>query len=198
MEENYDMEFYRRFRKFVKVFMHIVYNIKVEGMENIPEDNNYILAGNHLNILDSWLLLALIDENLRFMVDKKLYRYKSWEAFFTRLGTFPIDPDKIDIKALKTLYKLIDSKEKIVIFPEGKTHSLKEDIPFKPGVGKISEKKGTTIVPFGITGSYIPLTDLKISIGSPINYRLLDIPKDEIDAHLEAEVRSLQKKSALL
>ncbi|MDE6141325.1 MAG: 1-acyl-sn-glycerol-3-phosphate acyltransferase, partial [Bacilli bacterium] len=111
---------------------------------------------------------------------------------------FPIDPDKIDINAMKTLFKLIDEDEKIVIFPEGKTHSLKEEVPFKPGIPKISSKKGTLIVPFGITGTYIPFTDLKISIGSPINYKLLDIPKEEYDSHLESEVRFLQKKASNL
>ncbi len=198
MENNYDIEFYRKFRKFVKAFMRITYNIKVEGLENIPEDENYILSGNHLNILDSWLLLALIDDDLRFMVDKKLYRYQSWANFFSKLGTFPIDPQKIDINAMKTLFKLIDSEEKIVIFPEGKTHSLKEDVPFKPGIPKISQKKGTLIVPFGINGSYLPFTDLKISIGSPINYKLVDMPSSEYDIHLESKVRLLQKKAELL
>lgn len=197
MEKKYDIEFYHKFHKFVKFFMHTFYNIKAEGLENIP-DNNYILAGNHLNILDSWLLLALIDEDLRFMVDKKLYRYQSWESFFTSLGTFPIDPDKLDINALKTLYNLIDEEEKIVIFPEGKTHSPKEEVPFKPGIPKISAKKGTLIVPFGITGSYLPFTNLKISIGSPINYKLSEIPKSDYDIHLETEVRRLEKKSSLL
>lgn len=198
MESKYNIEFYRKFRKFVKVFMKMTYNIKAEGLENIPDNENYILSGNHLNILDSWLLLTLIDEDLRFMVDKKLYRYKSWENFFSKLGTFPIDPDKIDINAMKTLFKLIEDEEKIVIFPEGKTHSIKEEVPFKPGIPKISSKKGTIIVPFGITGSYIPFTDLKISIGSPINYKLLDIPSSEYDIHLESEVRQLQKKASLL
>ena len=198
MEDNYNIEFYRKFRKFVKLFMKSVYRIKAEGLENIPKDGNYILSGNHLNILDSWLLLTLIDEDLRFMVDKKLYRYKSWANFFSKVGTFPIDPDKIDLVAMKTLFNLIDEDEKIVIFPEGKTHSLKEEVPFKPGIPKISSKKGTVIVPFGITGSYIPFTSLKISIGSPINYKLLDIPSKEYDLHLESEVRYLEMKSSLL
>lgn len=197
MEYNYDIEYYQKFRHFVKWFMHTFYNIEAEGLENIP-DSSYILSGNHLNILDSWLLLALIDENLRFMVDKKLYRYKSWKNFFTRLGTFSIDPEKLDIKALKNLYQLIHEEEKIVVFPEGKTHSIKEEVPFKPGIPKVSAKLGTPIIPFGIVGSYRPFTKLKISIGSPINYKIANIPKEEIDAHLEQEVRLLQKKAELL
>lgn len=86
----YNPEFYTKFRHFVKNFMHTIYNIEVNGIENIPENENYILAGNHLNILDAWLIMALVDKNLRFMVDKKLYRHKSWEEFFPQLVHFQL------------------------------------------------------------------------------------------------------------
>ncbi len=194
MEENYDKEFYAKFVRFTRWFMKTFYNIESEGLENIPLDSNYLLVGNHLHILDSWLLMSLVDENLRFMVDKKLYRYKIWEDFFTRLGTFPIDPNSIDIKAIKTTLSLLRSNEKVVIFPEGKTHNRKTKVPFKPGITKIASKANTLIVPFGINGSYIPFSTLKIAIGSPINFRITDIRKEEQDSFLESEVRKLEDR----
>ena len=54
MNIEYDKNFYYKFHKFVHVYMNIFYNINITGKENIPTDTNYILAGNHLNILDSW------------------------------------------------------------------------------------------------------------------------------------------------
>lgn len=192
MESNYDIEFYKNFSRFVKHFMKIFYNIECSGIENIPEDTNYILAGNHLHILDSWLLMSLVDDPLRFMVDKKLYRYALWEKFFTKLGTFPIDPESFDLKAIKTTLELLKTEENIVIFPEGATHSRKSNLPFKPGITKISSKTNTPIVPFGINGTYVPFTTLKIAIGSPINFKISSIPKNEQDAYLENEVRRLE------
>lgn len=191
----YNPEFYTKFRHFVKTFMQTIYNIEVNGLENIPKDENYILAGNHLNILDAWLIMTLVDKNLRFMVDKKLYRYKSWEEFFTSIGTFPIDPESLDIKALKTLFTLLNNDESIVIFPEGKTHKMKENVPFKPGMAKISTRTKTPIIPFGISGTYRPLTTLNITIGSPINFKILDIEKEEYDSYLEETVRKLEKSN---
>lgn len=192
MNENYDIEFYKRFSKFVKHFMKIFYNVEAEGVDNIPPDDNYLLVGNHLHILDSWLLMSLTDDNLRFMVDKKLYRYVLWERFFTKLGTFPIDPDTFDIKAIKATLELLRNKENVVIFPEGATHSRKTNLPFKPGIPKIATKTGTLVVPFGINGTYIPFSTLKISIGSPINFKIAGIKKEEQDSYLENEVRRLE------
>lgn len=192
MESEYDKEFYANFSKFVTWFMNTFYSIESNGLDNIPTDSNYLLIGNHLHILDSWLLMSLIDEDLRFMVDKKLYRYKLWEKFFSRLGTFPIDPDAIDLKAIKTTLTLLRNDENVVIFPEGKTHNRKVNVPFKSGIPKIASKANTLIVPFGINGTYIPFSKLKITFGSPINFKIADIKKEEQDAYLENEVRRLE------
>lgn len=194
MDELYDVEFYRKFRSFVKWFMNTFYSIEATGLENIPCETNCIYAGNHLNILDSWLLLAFIDENLRFMVDKKLYRYKSWEKFFRTIGTFPIDPNNIDVLAVKNVLSLTKVGENVVIFPEGQTHKITASVPFKPGVPKISVMAKTLIVPFGISGSYVPFSNLSINFGEPIDFKVLGIPKSEYDEYLEGTVRKLERR----
>lgn len=192
MEIEYNPEFYHRFLKFVKLYMKFLYKIETNGLENVPKDGNYLLAGNHLNILDSWLLMAVLDTELRFMVDKKLYRYKLWEKFFRTLGTFEIDPDKTDIKAVKTSIDLIKSGNKVVIFPEGKTHRINDSVPFKPGVAAIAKLAKTSLIPFGIRGSYRPGGNLTINFGEPIDLSLYK--KDEYDMVLENKVRRLEMK----
>lgn len=87
MAKEYNADFYRNFRKFVNIFMQTFYKIDIDGLENLPT-SNYLLAGNHLNILDSWLLMYAIDDNIRFMVDQKLYRHKLWENFLAQSEHF--------------------------------------------------------------------------------------------------------------
>lgn len=192
MENEYNQKFYHNFLKFVKLYMQLLYKIEVNGLNNIPKEENYLLAGNHLNILDSWLLMSVLDTELRFMVDKKLYRYKLWEKFFRSLGTFPIDPEKADIKAVKTSIDLIKEGNKVVIFPEGKTHKIIESVPFKPGVAAIAKIAKTSLIPFGIAGSYFPGRKLSINFGEPID--LSQYKKEEYDAILEDKVRKLEMK----
>ena len=197
MDIKYDKEFYRKFKKFVLFYMNHMYKINVTGLENIPEDSNYILAGNHLNILDSWLLITVTDEYLRFMVDKKLYNTKIGEWFFKKVGTFDIDPNEKDpnkkIKAVKNAVELLKAGEKVVIFPEGKTHSIDVCVPFKDGVPAISKLGNTVLVPFGISGNYKPFTELNINIGEPINFKELKLKKEEENLYLEYKVRKLEQ-----
>ncbi len=196
MEVKYSERFYKNLKVHFKNFMNTIYKIDVKGLENIPEDSNYILAGNHLNILDSWLLITITDETLRFMVDKKLYNFKLGEWFFKKLGTVAVDTNTTDsaknYNSIRTAVKLLKDGEKMVIFPEARTHSMKVNYKFKEGATAISKLSNTVIVPFGIKGTYIPFTKLEIVIGKPINFKELKINKEEENDYLEKTVRNLE------
>lgn len=194
MDIKYDKDFYYKVHEFIKVFMKFFYILDVTGIDNIPTDSNYILAGNHLHILDSWLLLTYNDDYVRFMVDNKLYRYKLWEWFFKKLGTIGTTPDNMDIKSLKDTINLLKSGENIAIFPEGHTHDKDTHLEYKPGVARISRITNVPIVPFGIYGSYKPFNSLSLNIGEAINYKQVDLPNNEIDKDLETRIKSLIKR----
>ena len=192
MNYEFDEEFYHKFRKFIVGFMDLFYNIDSSGLENIPVDGKYILAGNHLHILDAALIAKYVDCELRFMVDNKLYRYRLWERFFKSLGTIGIEPEKMDLKAVKEALEIAKNYS-LVIFPEGMTHKFEENIAFKPGVAKLSMLANDVVVPFGINGTYKPFSKLQINFGEPIDFRNVGIPRKEMDYYLEDNVRKLQR-----
>ena len=196
MDVKYSERFYKNLKVFFKAWMRVKYRIECTGLENIPKDTPYILAGNHLNILDSWLLITVTNENLRFMVDKKLYNYKIEEWFFKKLGTFEVDPNPKEaaqnFKAMQTAVRLLRDGEKVAIFPEGRTHSMDVKYKFKDGASLIAKMSKTVIVPFGIEGTYRPFTKLKIVFGEPIDYKELNLKKEEENDYLENTVRNLE------
>lgn len=196
MDVKYSERFYKNLKVFFKTWMRIVYRIECTGLENIPKDTPYILAGNHLNIFDSWLLITITNENLRFMVDKKLYNLRIEEWFFKKLGTFEVDPNPKEatdnFKALQTAVRLLKNGEKVVIFPEGKTHPMDVKYKFKEGATTIAKMSKTVIIPFGIEGTYKPFTKLKIVIGEPINFKELKLKNKEENEYFENTVRNLE------
>ena len=191
MQVEYSKEFYDKVRKFTSECMKRLYKLEINGINNIPTDTNYILVGNHLHIMDSLLLLTYNDDRIRFMVDNKLYSYKLSEWFFKKVGTFGINPDKADIKALREAINLLKNGENIAIFPEGHTHDKDIDLEYKPGIARISRSTGVPIVPFGIYGSYKPGDSIILNIGKPINYKNSVLKNDQIDKDLEIKVKCL-------
>lgn len=193
METHFNRKFYYDIHQFAKWYMNTFYKIEVIGKENLT-DKTVIYAGNHLNIFDSFLLMSQIDQYVRFMVDNKLYKYKLWEWFFKSLGTIGTNPDKTDLIAIKRIIELLKDGEPVCIFPEGHTHSIDIDLPYKPGLARISKMTDTPIQPFGISGDYKLFHKLILNIGEPVNYRKSKLDKDEIDLDLEERIKRLIKR----
>ena len=86
MEKNYnrrtEKDYGLRRKMFYKLFVRIVvapvaklmYNLKVEGRENLPEGSRYIYAGNHVSYLDPPLLTYAVGGRLiAYMAKQELF-----------------------------------------------------------------------------------------------------------------------------
>ena len=85
--------------------------------------------------------------------------------------------DKHNDEALNEAIKTLENNEIIGIFPEGKVKT--EDTilnRFRFGAVKMAKKVGCLIVPFAITGKYIPFFgNLRITFGKPIDVREMEV-----------------------
>ena len=54
--------FYRIVRPIVKGLFFLLFRPKITGKENIPSNENYVLAGNHTKWLDPIMLVAIVKD----------------------------------------------------------------------------------------------------------------------------------------
>ena len=54
-------------QKIVKLATKVYIRPKYEGLDNIPKDGGIVLAGNHTNILDCWLLMSSTKRTIHFL-----------------------------------------------------------------------------------------------------------------------------------
>lgn len=188
MENKYSINFYRNIKKLLEVSMKLVYNPKVNGINNIPS-SPYILAGNHKSLLDIPLLISSIPSEIHFMAKKELFEYSLVKYIFMKMGAFPVDREKVDLNAIKEALSILKNNEVLGIFPEG-TRNKTNDIllPFKGGISSIASKTKSLIVPFGIVGEY-KRNSIELNIGEPINIR--EIEKKDQTKYLEDKVKKL-------
>lgn len=185
----YNIKFYNGVKKVVGIPLKLFFDVRVSGLENIPEEN-YILAGNHKSMWDIILLATSIPTNIRFMAKKELFNNSITESFFSKAGAFPVDRDNIDINAIKTALRLLKEGETIGVFPEGTRNKTKALIlPFKEGVTRIATKTNKVIVPFGIDGDYKLGKQIYLNIGEPIDMSTID--KESQAQYLEDTVKEL-------
>ena len=188
MKNKYNIKFYNTIKRILKGPMKLVFNAKVSGLENLP-DKPYILAGNHKTMFDVVFLITNIPDEIHFMAKKELFKYKILRDIFSKMGSFPVDRNKADIKAIKESLRILKNNEVLGIFPEGTRNKTDEILlPFKEGVTSIASKTNSLIVPFGI-GREFKRNKIKLNIGKPINIK--DIEKEKQTEYLEDKVKEL-------
>jgi len=147
---------------------------QIEGKENIPSENNFILASNHLNSLDYWFIGNALKKRL-----KTLRFVGAMENFITLLhsGLLYYVAETITINRKKEgrdiiLKKIIESlrnKKSIVLFPEGDTNRKKKLLRGKSGIAELALRTGVPVIPFGMKKTKNNLKRI-IEIGKPLYF----------------------------
>jgi len=130
-------------------------DVKVSGLELVPEDGPVIYMGNHQGNFDIHSLTQVIPRTFSWIAKEELFRVPLFGAAMRRAGYIPLDRSD-GRKALKSMAQAaqrIASGTSVVIFPEG-TRTLDGNLlPFKRGAFLLAAKSGVPIVPFTINGS---------------------------------------------
>lgn len=162
----------------------LMYNIKVEGRENVPQSSRVIFTGNHVSYLDPPMLSYAVQKNVAYMAKKELFESDNKLLSFLvhTLGAFAVNREKPEIATFKTVKAVFKTPWSLGIFPQGKI--VKEPVIDKINKGFIlfAKKFQADIVPVGICGfdgyaKKLFEKNMTLKIGKPISYTL---EEDEI------------------
>jgi len=131
------------------------FDLRVEGLEHLPADGPYIVAGNHHNYLDGVVLAAALPRPIAFLVMPRVWRATPLHPVLHRqIGSILLDVERPGVGALRQALRALDEGRVVGIFPEG---------PFSvrgclerglPGVGLLALRAGVPVVPAGIRGTF--------------------------------------------
>ena len=162
---------------FYMIRLKLVYNLKVEGLENIPKDNNYIVCANHLSTLDPPMLAGIFPNRISFMAKRELFDIPFICWWIDWMGTFAVNRESLEPSTIKTVMEIKKSKWKWVfgIFPQG-TRGVPGTIKgVTKGFAGLARITKCAVLPVGITGTeqatHIPFSGhVTVKIGKPIPY----------------------------
>jgi 1-acyl-sn-glycerol-3-phosphate acyltransferase len=136
------------------VFFRLLARLNVEEIENLPEEGGYLLATNHLSILDAPLAYVSLDRyDLTALVAKKHQKNPPLRWLINAIGGIWLNRDEADTRALRSAQAHLKSGGVLGIAPEGTrspTHSL---LPAKTGVAYLADRSQVPVVPMAIIGS---------------------------------------------
>jgi len=141
-------------RWILRRLINLIADVKVVGLENIPATGAFVIATNHLGLLDAALLYYILDRTDIFVPIAEKWEKNAFFRWVAKYANFVfIDRYHPDIKALRRIIGLMEKGNVLVIAPEG-TRSLTAQLAEgKLGAGYLAAKLKRPILPGGIAGT---------------------------------------------
>lgn len=180
-------------------------HVKIEGKENLPKTNGYIVASKHESAMETNLFHNLVPDV--FYIFKKELLWIPIAFYGLKTGCIPIDRKGGGVtlrKMLKAAIKRFQSGQNMIIFPEGtRTPPDQENTkPYSPGIALIYENCHVPVVPVALNTGYVWPKNSFIRYPGLVTVRILPpiepgLPKREFLKTLQERIESEQKKLPL-
>lgn len=105
---------------FSKIF--ILFNIKINYLEKIPESGPVVIVSSHKHWLDIPLLCLINKRYLRYVAKKELYKNSFFSWYLDSTGCISITRGQNDKEAIEKIVGALKQDEVVMIFPEGTRH----------------------------------------------------------------------------
>lgn len=153
-----------------RILLKILFFIRYEGVENVPQGRNAIFMGNHTSMIDPVSICAAVrDREISFMGKKELFDNKFLCWLFTSIHAFPVDRGNMDMSAIRNAMNILKSGASMGIFPEGTRSREGHMLPLLSGASMLAVKSGCDVVPVYIDGGYHLFRRTIVRIGKPIS-----------------------------
>lgn len=145
-------------RFLIRLLLRLLTRIEIRGREHIPASGNFVIAANHIGLVDAFLPFYIVDNNnLVLLVGEKWEKVWIMRWLGKRLNFIFVDRFNPDIRAIREVLSRMKQGEILVITPEGTRSKVGYLIEGKQGVSYLAAKLGLPILPAGISGTFDPV-----------------------------------------
>ncbi|MCX2722468.1 acyl-[ACP]--phospholipid O-acyltransferase [Roseibium salinum] len=181
-------------RDAISILYRAIFRMEVKGMENLEKAGDApILALNHVSYLDAGLALTLTDKTPTFAIDYEVASRWWVKPFLSLANALPINPAKP--MATRSLIKVVNSGEPMVIFPEGRLTVTGSLMKVYDGAAMVADKTGAMIVPIRIDGlektpfSYLSPSQIRKRLFPKVKVTIMEPRRLELPADLRGRKR---------
>jgi len=167
-----------------KCIARTFFSFRVVHPERIIETGGALLAMNHQSFVDPPLAGICCKREIHFLARKTLLDWPVLGPILPKVNVVPVNQERADMSALKTVIKLVKAGNCTIIFPEGGRTEDGKLQPAQPGLGLIIAKSLVPVVPMRIFGAYEAypmgakypkMHPVTIVVGEPIIFTRADL-----------------------
>ena len=160
--------------------------VRIEGKENLQPGQSYVLAANHLSLVDIYVLYGFTGLDIRWVMKQELRRVPVLGLACDLMGHIYVNRANPDAAraSLNAARERISNGVCVVFFPEGTRSRTRELRQFKKGAFRMANDLGIPVVPISIhdTNKVLPSDTLDWRPGK-VKLRFHEpMPADNLDA----------------
>jgi 1-acyl-sn-glycerol-3-phosphate acyltransferase len=185
----------RRFAlKFVfRQIFRMAFRLKIRGWEKIPRKGAYIIAHNHVSIIEPALILSFWPINAEAIGAAELWTRRGQAGIIRMYGTLPVHRGSAERELIRTMVAVLDAGTPLLIAPEGTRSHTPGMGPAQAGIGYMIDQARVPVLPIGVIGSSdedlraaakFKRPQLEMNIGEPFT-----LPEIEGSGHVRREAR---------
>lgn len=183
-----------------------LFSFRAVHTDRIIEEGGAILAMNHQSYLDPPLAGICCKREIFYLARKSLLEWPVLGPLFPKMNVVPVDQERADMSALKTIIKIVRGGGATVVFPEGARTPDGQLQPAQPGLGLVIAKTLAPVVPMRIFGAFealprgssrVRLHPITIVVGEPMHFTKEDIKTGDKDAYRMLSQRVMDRIAAI-
>ncbi len=184
----------------------LVFSFRVIGRDRIPNEGGCILAMNHESYLDPPLAGICCRRSIYFLARKTLLQWPILGRIFPKVNVVPVDQERADMSALKTIIKLVRGGDCTIVFPEGERTQDGKMGPAQPGLGLVIARTLAPVVPMRVFGAHAAFPrgakcvrphPIRIVVGEPMLFTKADVEGGGRDLYQRLSERVMERIAAI-
>ncbi|HUB27015.1 MAG TPA: lysophospholipid acyltransferase family protein [Tepidisphaeraceae bacterium] len=181
-----------------RVLTSLLFELKVYGIENVPQTGGALLVANHQSYLDPVLVAVRLRRPVSFLAKSELFENPFLRWLITSLHAFPVRQGRGDHGAVRETIRRLDEGHILNMYPEGTRTSDGEIGRLEKGIALILRKTTVPVIPVAIEGSFQAWPNrqklfrpgrIHVIYGKPLHFN--EMRSDEIMAALDSALRKL-------
>jgi 1-acyl-sn-glycerol-3-phosphate acyltransferase len=137
----------------IRVLARALCGLRVTGLEHLPSRAPFIVAVNHISMLDPPVVGAVLPLECAFFAKVELFRNPAFGALIRSLNAIPVRRGEADREALEAGLAALRGGRSLVIFPEGTRDRAARLREPRRGLGFLAVQTGVRVVPAYVSGT---------------------------------------------
>lgn len=146
---------YRALKVLLTPVFRLLWRVRVEGADHVPQAGAVVLAPNHVTFLDSFFLPLVVKRRVTFVA--KAEYFDSWKTawFFRAVGQIPMrrEGGSASERALAAARQVLEAGGVLGIYPEGTRSPDGRLYRGHTGVARLAIGCRVPVIPVGMVGT---------------------------------------------